>query len=114
MEIKLTPELWSTIIEIEKLLDIERQEDEYRRAKTLLNIVFAKLLAYDLVYSKLKLDVQTTIRLLELTDNREKHLTHFVRDELGIALKAELSAKLREYDRSLEVCESDPWNEISF
>ena len=58
-EVILPKDLWQSVREIEKLLCLETNDSEYGRLKSLLNSSFAKLLAYDLIYSKMKLDIET-------------------------------------------------------
>lgn len=114
-EVILPRDLWQSVRELEKLLCLETNDSEYGRLKSLLNSSFAKLLAYDSIISKMKLDIETTIKLLEITSKQYPRATHFVRDELSKCLIEDLKIKLREYEQKIDTAIlNNPWDEISF
>lgn len=115
-EVKLSDDLWSKIIEIEKFLELPKSDNEYERLQKLLDIVLHSLLTYDLVVRKMKLDIQTSLRLLDLTSKESNRVNHFVRDQLNQVLISELEMKLREYQQKINSLSNydNVWNEIPF
>jgi hypothetical protein len=109
--IVLPPEILATIAEIEKILGYECNRTEYERIDGLLKLVFGSLMHHQLVYENLKLDLQTTIRLLEITEVKhgQNPLTHAQRDAMQRVLRERLKVNLRGYDHKIKHPDH-PWN----